>query len=628
MPILTILYRELTVAARRGRETWSRSIFAATLLVAVLGTFIAWFYWEEGHATNRMMSLIAQRSFFLVVGIHVMAILAALGQGARSIALEKDRQTLESLLTTPLASAEIVLGKFAAEMVVFAATMMAGLPLLILLNRLGGVDGRLILLAYLGLFSTGLFLVALATWASVRAKDSRRAAGFAALWTVAWLIVPFFTAFILPRLGIVLPRWLLTANAWLLASSPTGLLLKLPVAVAPQGVIEAISWMCGLQAVGGAVFLAAAILQLRSTFLAEAGGDAERSKAGGVLVKARFRSRPPIGDAPILWRERYTCRPRGFLRLANLLIYLAIAAAIAYPTWFYGWPALVEAAHHGYSSGATGAERPEFNLLTRFFGPAGPSPATDQMRIDFNIFLRFVTVSLAFFVGLAAAGAGAEAIATERARETWSSLIATPLSASDILRQKMLTSFWRFRLSFATLILLWTLGLLAGAIHPLGILLSLLGLCSSTWCLVGWGILCALRAKNSAAASNPALSLALMLLLGSAALPFFLPARFSTVLMGFGSPPFLLWLTQFSYRDLSNLWHYPAYPHLDWIGIYTKEGPLEVAATCLLGILAPALSGIVVWRYATAHFDRLVGRPWKAEESGGDLLVVEPAPLT
>ena len=48
-------------------------------------------------------------------------------------------------------------------------------------------------------------------------------------------------------------------------------------------------------------------------------------------------------------------------------------------------------------------------------------------------------------------------------------------------------------------------------------------------------------------------------------------------------------------------------------GIETGEGPLRVAATCLIGIVAPMLGGFFIWRYATAHFDRLVGRPWRQD---------------
>ena len=105
------------------------------------------------------------------------------------------------------------------------------------------------------------------------------------------------------------------------------------------------------------------------------------------------------------------------------------------------------------------------------------------------------------------------------------------------------------------------------------------------------------------------------LLIGTAVLPFLLPAGLTSVLLGSGSSSFVLWLAEFSYRDLRNALHYPAYPHLQWIGIRSGEGPLRVAATCLIGIVAP-VSGWVV-RLAICHGPfRSPGRPAVEGRSG------------
>jgi hypothetical protein len=59
---------------------------------------------------------------------------------------------------------------------------------------------------------------------------------------------------------------------------------------------------------------------------------------------------------------------------------------------------------------------------------------------------------------------------------------------------------------------------------------------------------------------------------------------------------------------------YSAFPLLSWVGIKTGEGSFWVAATCFVGILAPALAGTFVWLRAVARFDRVIGRPWKEGE--------------
>ena len=93
------------------------------------------------------------------------------------------------------------------------------------------------------------------------------------------------------------------------------------------------------------------------------------------------------------------------------------------------------------------------------------------------------------------------------------------------------------------------------------------------------------------------------------ALPFLIPARFDSVLLGAGSHLFVGWMSLVSYSDVRAALHYTVYPPLEWMGIGTGEGPLWALAACFLGIVAPAVGGWWAWRYTIAHFDRLVGRP-------------------
>ena len=173
-------------------------------------------------------------------------------RAAPSIAGEKDRGTLDFLLATRLGNAEIVLGKLASCMAVLAADLAAGLPVMLLLHLLGGVDLRLILLAYAGLITTAFFMIALAIWLSTGASDRRQAGTSSVLWTFAWLIGPFFVSTIFPRFGIRLPGFLLTVNAWVMASSPLGLAMKIGGGVTPSaGLVDAVAWMSGLQVAGG-----------------------------------------------------------------------------------------------------------------------------------------------------------------------------------------------------------------------------------------------------------------------------------------------------------------------------------------------------------------------------------------
>ena len=87
------------------------------------------------------------------------------------------------------------------------------------------------------------------------------------------------------------------------------------------------------------------------------------------------------------------------------MISLGIYGILAFVTYFFGRPALIEVWHHGYRSGIAGAERPEWNIVIRFF-MSGPdvNPLADPARTEFNLFLRFITTPIVFLVTMIAAG--------------------------------------------------------------------------------------------------------------------------------------------------------------------------------------------------------------------------------
>jgi hypothetical protein len=60
-----------------------------------------------------------------------------------------------------------------------------------------------------------------------------------------------------------------------------------------------------------------------------------------------------------------------------------------------------------------------------------------------------------------------------------------------------------------------------------------------------------------------------------------------------------------------NARHFPVYPALQWMHLDTGEGALSVAAACLIGVILPTVGGLLLWRFALLHFDRLIGRPFK-----------------
>ena len=485
---------------------------------------------------------------------------------------------------------------------------------MILLNALGGVHPRLILIAYAGIASTAFFVMSVGIWASTAATDARRASGIMILTLFAWLFIPFVLGMtpLLTRLGLRMPAFILTCNAWVLASNPLSLLPLFMGGSSTRALSRAVAWMAGLQFAAGLVLLTASILHLRPAYRAHAGGD------GGPLSRWfsrpvwRFRPRPPVGDDPILWREMHTARGGLIGQLAGQSIMLAAYGALGYVTWFFAERAFLELWHHGYSAVSKSAGKPELNLVLRFFlDESGPGVPVDAARIDFNLFLRFVTGTVLYLLALIPSGVAVELLVSEREKETWSSLIATSLSARDILRGKLLSAIWRIRGLALTVVFLWTLGLLSGAVHPLGYLAANLILIASTAFCLMFGLVVALQVKDRKDAMGRNMALVLLPIV-SAALPYLLPAGISSVLWGAASTPFVTWLCLASHREIHSAFVASNFDQAaNWIGLNTGASPLLTALTCLLAILAPALCAWRMWKYAVANFDRFVGRPWK-----------------
>jgi hypothetical protein len=621
--IIPIYRREMVVAVRRERVHSQRVWYTGVMLAIVLGTFAAWYYWEAGRVSGRLMARIAEQAFLWVIGCHGARLIGpVVSRGAIALAGEKDRRTLDFLLTTRLSAAEIVLEKCAASLVAGLTTMAAGLPIMLLLHILGGIDVRLIVLAYAGLATTAFLVASLTIAASTIAPDARRAAGYSVLTILAWLVVPFVLPIVLPRFGLHLPPWAATANAWLLASSPFGLAFKLVMGVgAFQGLFDAVAWMGGLQVGGGVLLLVGSIAALRPAYRWQMSGEVRALRLSRRRPVWRFRARPAVGDDPILWREMYTTRSTGLMKAILWLLNAGCLAALGSATYFFAAPAVREVWEHGYATASTGAHRPEFNLFIRIFvPPTNADQVADLARVDFNVFLRYATTAIAFVLALGVAATPAEVFGRERAKTTWTSLLATPMSGRAILRATFRAALWRCREVIAIVLGLWTIGLLAGAIHPLGYVAAILELAASTWFFMTFltsRTLAALPTKDAAAVASQGLGL-LMILLLSGALPSLLPARSSSVLLGAGSLPLMLWLSLLSYRDVQALLH-SSYPQLQWIGIHTGEGADRVLAAWLIGVLVASLGGWWIWRSTVAQFDRWVGRPWRpgaAPESG------------
>ena len=242
----------------------------------------------------------------------------------------------------------------------------------------------------------------------------------------------------------------------------------------------------------------------------------------------------------MLWNEIHSQRERSLAgRLVAGLVRLVGIGVIALGTSWFALPAFAELAERGYGASPTVVTMPEVNPLARvligkFFFPAG-SAAPGQARLEFNIALRQFSALFVMLYVVMVAGTAAMSIIVEHERNTWQSLIATRLTGWDILRAKMLAAIWRARGPGLCLIALWSVGMLAGAVHPLGFAMSVVSLLVIGAFYAALGVLLGLHIDERKRIDHAMLFLVLGVLPFSG-LAIFLPGSASVLLAACSSP--------------------------------------------------------------------------------------------
>jgi ABC-type transport system involved in multi-copper enzyme maturation permease subunit len=540
-----------------------------------------------------------------------------IGEVSPGVALERDKKTIDALLSSRLSSGEIVLGLLGAGLFKSQMCLLVVLPLFVLFVFLGGIDPWLALLAGAGLVSTILFLATLATAASVHARTTQRSLSAAMFVAMAWLGLPMCLVFLLPRFWPAASRWAVPAALFWLDSTPVSIAWNLVGMLRRASLPGTVLRMVGLQLTGTAILIGWSAWQLRPASRAVYDGEGRAALAR--LLRRRRSARPACGDDPVLWHEMHTTRGATTAELiwGRVLGAVAIGFGVYLTSWFAG-PAFAELAERGYRALPGKPGMPDLHPLARWlvnqFGNLSLDPAPGQARLEFNIVLRQASAVLVMLYVLMLAGLSAEAIVVEKERDTWLGLLATPLSGWEILRAKMLGVVWRVRGLALFLVGLWVVALLAGALHPLGLLAALAGLAAMTWCFTALGTyvsLWSLDRRHTGRIFVPA-----MLPMSAFAL-LFLPPGSGSVLLAAGSMCFTIWAALLSYDDVAAAMATGSFPQLAFVRIRTGEGAWSVLAAVLIGLAAHLIAAALLTRAACRGFDSAVDRPRKDTQLRG-----------
>jgi len=245
---------------------------------------------------------------------------------AGTIAVEKERKTLEFLFATDLRNREIIFGKLAARVLTLVMYVLAGLPLLAFLQLFGGIDPEQLLASTTAAVTLVIGLSAISIWVSTNLKRARDAIVLSYLIAAAYFFVSFFAA------GLVsLPFGMGWWNTPVTLFGVSLAISDIVTFFAEGNPGWAVAKLSARGALGGTslgpvlrdfvlfwafatlTLLGTAIFRLRRVALTQAYGPVQKRnlfihpKAKGIDTRREYRDtrklRPEIGDNPVLWKE-------------------------------------------------------------------------------------------------------------------------------------------------------------------------------------------------------------------------------------------------------------------------------------------------------------------------------------
>jgi ABC-type transport system involved in multi-copper enzyme maturation permease subunit len=513
------------------------------------------------------------------------------------IADEKQRKTMHYLMASRLSSGEIVLDKLAARLLHVGVFILLGMPVMCLLTLFGGVAWDYVVGAYAATFSITFFAAALAVLISTFARRVGQGVLIAYVLEIGWLIVPPVVDVVCRWLFPGLYLWIEPVSEWVRSATPVSLLiwtrpfyrrqfLGMTRGVPPT-FLDQFLWMMGLQCALGVIFLLIAGWQLRPTFRRQEESRPWVTWFSRKVRRPRWLNRPECGTDAMLWKERHFARTDLFTKLVVLPATILLTVAVLL-------------------SGDLDEK------VMRSFSSVWQQGYTSRSRepIDLNDWLHAVIPLYVSLWLLAAAGASASGVTVERERDTWDSLISTPLTGWEIIRGKLVGAVWGLRGFGGLVSLFWLLGLAAGAVHPLGLLLSLLVVGLLTWFVTALGTYASLTARTTSRALT--ITIATLLFLNVGYLGVLYPMiivfsdpsewRYPVV----GVTPLLASGALLSYRQVASIVgtaHDPGQlDGLDYRGVFYG----------VMVLFGNAIAAAMLIRWSIRRFAALVDRPRRA----------------
>jgi ABC-type transport system involved in multi-copper enzyme maturation permease subunit len=546
-----ILVLELVTSTRRTRFFLFRVIYAAILFVAFLFIYVV-----NRSGPDDINSVAAFTSgFFYTFGFMQLAAILLMGPAlaAGAIAQERERKTLDYLYATPLSDLEIIIGKLGGRALAVLVFVLSGAPVLALAMLLGGIAPQSLVSLTVISLSTVLFVTAVSLAVSACVATARDAVVrayvlFFCLLGLPWLLVDALPAN--PRFS-----WIQPAAEQLAAVNPLWTFFsvldqRLPGSAGPWALLFV---LVRNQAILGAAGLVFAALFMRRIDQRQSGKSA--GKSPGKLARRMQFFRGQIGDHPMLWKEVFV--EHGFARLGRwtgallALMFVALCGLTIY--WYVEY------------EGAN-ALRP---------GDA------------FCHYANVASTALSCCGLLLLTARAAGSISAEKDRDSWTSLISTPLTGREMVKAKILGCICSLRTLLPFLAVVWLPAIILRPVFGLGVLFSLVDLAVLAAFASALGVYRSLRAKTTLRAVGGAIGI---VFLAGGSLSCCCPLAFVANI------PFLLW--------------FPGYISVEMSWATVMHEPLAglAVAAYLAGTVGYAGVAALLMTAAIDQFDERCGR--------------------
>jgi ABC-type transport system involved in multi-copper enzyme maturation permease subunit len=453
-----VLLYDLIRLARQERYMVLRALLPIGLLLLLWSSYTAAISVRRGRPPmNQEMADLAASFFGVFMTVQFgLCFLFTPVYTAGAIAEEKDRKRVDFLFATDLHNQEIILGKLTARIANLLMLLLAGLPVLSFIELWGGIDPELLLLCYAATAVSVISLAAVSILQSVFARKAREAIVQSYLYLAAYLGFSYALYMLSSNPGVASATlfpwparltwgrvigWFNAGNILVVRSKVLdGLQAGKTLNVLLPGLFYRYVFFHGFVAT---LAIALAILKVRQKALAEQRPPRARKRRQFML--SRWIG---VGRQPMMWKELCVEPGLSFNRAGHILILHIVLGSFLPALWIVGaalwslpWEEILSGQFEGWWD----------------FWP--------RLSAGLNTWVRIVGTLVAYLTLLGVAVRAAGSLSGEHERQTYESLVSTPVSSRAILAAKWFGSIWGVRWGAGWLVIVWCIGILTGGLN-------------------------------------------------------------------------------------------------------------------------------------------------------------------